>query len=94
MAAVGRYKHHWEETDYFALLLKGEAQACSALEYLVDDLHQSKDLTVFSFLDHAGSEDLLWSLAKFLGNVNPRYALALVAVKLLPGVRLISLSRK
>ena len=64
--------YHWKKADYFTLLLKGEKNGCSALEYLVDDLHQSKELTVHAFISHAGSEDFLWSLVRFLGNRNPR----------------------
>jgi len=63
---------HWEEKDYFGLLLRSGDQAFSTLELLVDDLHADKDSTVTVFLDHAGSEDFLWALVKFLGNSNPR----------------------
>ena len=66
---------HWRDVDYFTYLLKDLDSACSALEYMVDDLHLDKDHTVGIFLDHAGSEDFLWSLVKFLGNSNPRYGL-------------------
>ena len=70
---------HWRDVDYFTYLLKDVDSACSALEYMVDDLHLDKDHTVGIFLDHAGSEDFLWSLVKFLGNSNPRYVISLCA---------------
>lgn len=63
---------HWNDSDYFALLLKTNSAAYSALEYLVDDLHVDKDATVKRFLKHAGSEDFLWGLVKFIGNEDPR----------------------
>ncbi|XP_067940759.1 uncharacterized protein [Watersipora subatra] len=74
MSSYPSSSYHWRKKDYFALLLNGEAAGCSALEFLVDDLHQCKELTVHTFLSHAGSEDFLWSLVRFLGNSNPRIA--------------------
>jgi len=63
---------HWHDEDYFGSLVCGEEEAFSALEFLIDDLHVSKELTVHRFLGDAGSEDFIWSLVKFLGSRDSR----------------------
>ncbi|KAF6033757.1 hypothetical protein EB796_007939 [Bugula neritina] len=44
---------HWHDEDYFGSLVCGEEEAFSALEFLIDDLHVSKELTVHRFLGDA-----------------------------------------
>lgn len=65
---------NWQRNDYFAMLLRPDKTAHTALEMLVDDLHTEKEKTINKFLCHSGSEDFLWGLAKLLANENSRVA--------------------
>lgn len=65
-------KFHWDKEDYFPYLIRDYKQSIIALEYLVDDLHGDKELTIARFLAHCGSEDFLWGIVRLMGAENLR----------------------
>ena len=42
------------------------------LNFLVDDLHANKELTIEKFLCHSSSEDFLWGIVKLMSSENLR----------------------
>ena len=63
---------HLAKRDYLADLIHRDKRAQLALEMLVDDIHVNKDVTVYKFLSHSGSEDFLWGILRLLSNGNSR----------------------
>ncbi len=66
---------NWQRQDYFPCLLQEGKTAQTSLEMLVDDIHTQKTKTIGAFLSHAGSEDFLWALVRFLNHSNTRCVL-------------------
>lgn len=69
---MSKEQFHWNVEDYFPRLIQSQKAAVSALEFLVDDIHVNKELTIDKFLEHYGSEDFLWGLVKLMSSENLR----------------------
>ena len=54
-------------------LIKHDEKTPEALENLVDELHNDKELAAYQLLNHPGSEDLLWGIIRLLASKDPRY---------------------
>ncbi len=54
-----------------SLIQHGERTG-QALENLVDEFHNDKELCSYQLLNHAGSEDILWGIVRLLGSKDAR----------------------
>ena len=53
-------------------LFRHNNETASVLERLVREIHTDKELCSYMFLNHPGSEDMLWGLLRLLNNSDSR----------------------
>lgn len=54
-------------------LFRHNNETSFVLERLVREIHSDKELCSYMFLNHPGSEDMLWGLLKLLDSNDSRY---------------------
>ena len=47
-------------------------KTADALEELVDEIHEDKELCCYQLLNHPGSEDILWGIIRLIGSKDER----------------------